>query len=470
MNMLCRPRQLLSKVLLVVAAASLVPAAAGAAATKFKQIAVIDGGPAPLVPTARTADGTLHLVYRTKAATGGVDGLAARSISPAGTVGPQVQALSGWQPGQPGLVVLPNGTLEAVFGAIAPSPPNQSTIWGVSSSNGGSTWSAPVDVRSGPNEPFGYASDITARMSGATPILTVPQAGNLVIQVGLGPGAPTYQLNNNSDGSTVGVDSAVDSATGEVVASWSSLANPPTGGLYVQGAATTIGMPQLTPDNTRATHSTLIIAGRDSGPGVFGAYTTDGTHVRLLRYGGGSVAVGSLKGVTAGVLGVATGLGGRIWVMWGYSNGGIAITRSNKAVTRFEPIQHLNPSAFSLYRLSGDGRLGPLDLFVDMIQSKKNSLTLPSAFYARVLPELSAAISVHPVKNKAGKVIAFSLGAKVTDAGDAVAGATASAKGHHKKTNTLGVAKLQVTGTSGSHVTVTITHPGYKVLQKRITL
>jgi hypothetical protein len=32
------------------------------------------------------------------------------------------------------------------------------------------------------------------------------------------------------------------------------------------------------------------------------------------------------------------------------------------------------------------------------------------------------------------------------------------------------VAKLKVAGTSGSHVTVTITDPGYQVLDKRITL
>jgi hypothetical protein len=448
----------------------LAPGAAVATPTKFTQIARVDGGNAPLAPAVRSADGTLHLVYRTRASEGGVDGLAARSISATGTVRPQVQALSGWQVVVPGLVVLQSGTLEAVFGAIAPSPPNQSTIWGVGSSDGGSTWSAPADVRSGPNEPLAYASDITAQMSGVTPVLTVPQAGGLVIQEGFGPGSPTYQLNNNTDGSVGGVESAVDAATREVVASWDSLANPPTGGLYLQGAAPTIGAPQLTPDNPTATHSRLIIAGRDTGPGVFAAYTTDGTHVRLLRYGGGTVKVGSLRGATAKVLGVATGLDGRIWVMWGDENRGLGVTRSNKAVTRFEPIQHVNPHAFGLGRLYGDGRLGPLDLLVQMIQTRKNALSPPAVFYARILPVLSAKISVHPVKNKKGKAVAFKLSVKVTDARDVVAGATASAKGKKKKTNGLGVAKLKVTGKSGTHVTVTITDPGYQTLKKRVKL
>jgi hypothetical protein len=272
------------------------PAAGAATATAFTLIATIDGGPGPLVPTLRTADGTLHLVYVTKVGTSGVDALAARSISPSGVVRPQVQALSGWQPSQPGLVALPDGTLETVFGAIAPSPPHQSTIWGIASSDGGWTWSAPGNVRSGANEPLAYASDITAKAARSTPVLTGPQAGNLVIQDGLGAGGATYQLNNSAAGSVVGVDSAVDAATGEVVASWDSLANSPNGGLYLQGAAPTIGVPELTPDNPRGLHPSLLLAGRDKGPGVFAAYTTDGIHVRLLRYGAGTVAVGSMKG------------------------------------------------------------------------------------------------------------------------------------------------------------------------------
>lgn len=106
--------------------------------------------------------------------------------------------------------------LEAMFGAIAPALPNASTIWGITSSDGGATWTPPADVRSGPNEQLAYASDLTARMAGATPVLTVPQAGALVIQTGLGAGSPTFLLNNTTtDGSVVDVDSAVDAASGE---------------------------------------------------------------------------------------------------------------------------------------------------------------------------------------------------------------------------------------------------------------
>jgi hypothetical protein len=286
-----------------------------------------------------------------------------------------------------------------------------------------------------------------------------------VIQRGLGAGSSTAQLPTTSaDASVVDVNSAVDAASGEVVASWQSLANP--GGLYMQGVTPTLGAPQLTPGELR---SELEVAGRDSGPGVYAAYTPDGTHARLARYGGGTVAVGSLPGVSARVLGVATGIDGRIWVLWGDDNAGLAVTRSNKAVTRFEPIQHLNPNAFSLYRLFGDGRLGPLDLLVQELPNFTGSVPPPGAFYARVLPVLSASVSVKAVKSGSGAVVAHKLLVTVTDAGDAVGGATVSAKGQHKKTSAQGVAKVTVPG-AGGRVTVTITSPGYQALTKRVKL
>ena len=64
----------------------------------------------------------------------------------------------------------------------------------------GATWSAPFDVKGTvPNEALAAVSPVTAAMSNTTPVLALPHAGNLVIQVGLGPAAPNYQLTNASD-------------------------------------------------------------------------------------------------------------------------------------------------------------------------------------------------------------------------------------------------------------------------------
>jgi hypothetical protein len=86
-------------------------------------------------------------------------------------------------------------------------------------------------------------------------------------------------------------------------------------------------------------------------------------------------------------------------------------------------------------------------------------------YYARVLPELSASVSVN--KLGGGK---FALNAKVTDAGDAVKGAKVYAKGQSKMTNTNGTAKLTISGSAGAHVTVTVTDAGYLLLTTSVKL
>jgi hypothetical protein len=440
----------------------LATSAPGSAAVTFTRIGTTPGVGGPVYGFTRTANGTLHLVYPTSDS--GAQGLTSRSISPAGALGPAVAALpTDWGVSPPGLVALPGGTLEAIFGSALPD--TVSNLWGITSTDGGSTWSAPVDVGSGPTlEALAYGAPITAKLTGATPVLTVPQAGNLVIQKGLGPNSPAYLATNTIDGEATDADSAVDAATGEVVASWISLAHP--GGPYLQGVEPTVGPPRLVPGQSRPYQA---IAGRDTGPGVFAAYTTDAKHVRLLRYGGGTEAVGSLASVPPGALGVATGLDGRIWVMWGSDSGSIALTRSNKAVTRFEPIQHLTDHLLTLDRLSGDGRLGPLDLLVDEIAD--TTPTLPTGVYhARVLPELSSSVAVVAVKNKLHQVTAHKLTVTVTDASDAVPGAVVIVEGHQQKTNVHGVARLTLAGSSSSRVKLTVTAPTYQTVTKRFML
>jgi hypothetical protein len=438
----------------------LVNAGAGISAPQsvFHRLATVNGGTAPQFALARTSDGTLHMVWQTGAPTGGPKGIASISISGNGGIGQPVQALSGWDAGIPGLVAEPNGNLEALFGAI--SPGNVSAVWGVTSGDGGSTWSAPANVKGGgPTESLAYGSDVTAVLAGTTPVMTLPQAGNLVVQRGLGAGMPSSQVNDSAHGALGGVSTAVDSSTGEAVASWASLnANADV----IQSVAPSVGPPQVVPGPMK---NSVVLAGRDKGAGVFAAYSPDNKHVRLLRYGGGSVAVGSRAGVTTKVLGVATGIDGRIWVMWGDdSGGGIAVTRSNKAVTRFEAIQHFNPDSFTLWRLAGDGRLGPLDLIVHQTPNAKGSVPPTEALYARIRPLLTATFSKTPIKNKQGTVIAVKVVAKVTDAGDAVPSASVTLGKTKKSTNAAGLATFVVQGQGGGTLGVTITAPTYHAL------
>ena len=194
-------------------------------------------------------------------------------------------------------------------------------------------WSAPGNL----TRPHAYGANVTGQRSGTTPVVTLSVAGGIIAQKGLGQSSPTVSLTDSSNGASGDVDSALDAATNEVVASWDSLAGK--GGDFIKGAVPTVQAAAKVPGMWK---NEAVISGRDTGPGVFAAYTTDNQHVRLYRYGGGTVAVGSLTGVIPKAIGTATGLDGRIWVMWGDENGGFAVTRSNKAVTQFEPIQLVN--------------------------------------------------------------------------------------------------------------------------------
>ncbi len=458
-------------VVLGLAIALITPAGAAAAALHPRLLAKVGYGSTP--PSfARTGDGTLHLVFETNTNWGNsANGVGALSISPSGHVGAQVQALSwtgvtGGSPnGIPGLAVLPGGSLEATFGG---SPSGDDGPWGIASSDGGSTWSAPADVGSGSME-FGD-SYVPLAVSNGTPVLAAGCCGGIVIQQGFGTGAPTYLLTNANDNAAGQQSLAVDATTGAVIAGWDS--NAGSGGLWLQQVAPTTGTAVKTPVPSQyGTGEPLIVAGRDTGSGVFAAYpgnyaTT--THMRLLRYGGGSVAVGSVKGLRATDWGVGTGKDGRIWVIWaGEINGkGItAVTRSNKAVTRFEPIQQYASNWSYLFTLSGDGRLGPLDLVIGGTPAVKTGQGVGGIYYARILPELTATASVKDLGG--GK---FKLTEKVTDAGDPVAGATASAQGHTNKTNAKGTATLTISGSAGAHVTVTVTSPGYRGAKMSVKL
>ena len=327
------------------------------------------------------------------------------------------------------------------------------------------TWSGPVDVGSHSLEDFG--GDITAQLTGATPVLTVASGGGTVIQQGLGVGSLTVPLDPPS-GPIGGMNSALDAQTGEVVTSWYTPAGH--GGLWYKGVA-----PAHQPakeafgnfDRWGDQQRQLSLAGLDNGPGVFTAYSPDGTHVRLLRSFGTWVGVGPVQSGVAQEVDVATGPDGRVWVMWGDAKGPgsrIEITRSKRAKTKFEPVQRFDYNVSALWRLGGDGRLGPLDLLINMTPRSPGAEPA-GIYYAHVLPRLSATVS--STKAKPGK---FLLTVKATDAGNPVSGTTVSAQGLHAKTKPVGVAKLTVHGSAGNRVTVTVTAPGYEALTARVTL
>jgi hypothetical protein len=78
--------------------------------------------------------------------------------------------------------------------------------------------------------------------------------------------------------------------------------------------------------------------------------------------------------------------------------------------------------------------------------------------------------TITTVKNKKKVVTGHRLTVTVTDAGDAVKSATVIVKGHTKKTNSSGVAKITLPGSVAGKVTVSVTAPTYQKLTSSVKL
>ncbi|MDE3131606.1 MAG: hypothetical protein KGL16_10680 [Acidobacteriota bacterium] len=439
--------------------AMLAIAAPASAKTSFKRVFTLGVGSYANDALARTPDGKLHVIFQTTTGSSPVStGLATRVVSASGALSGPVQALSGWAAGIPGLTVMPGGGLLAAFGAISPN--NVPALWTIGSSDGGQTWSTPAQAYSPVTQAYG--ANLNAQTLNGVPALTLAVSGGITTQLGITANAPASLLTDSSDDSAADVNSAIDGASGAVVVSWSSLAN--AGGDYIRQAASSLGAPAKVPGLQR---NEVQISGRSGGAaGVYAPYTLNGTGVRLFRYGGGGVAVGSLKGVNASVLGIAPAPRGRLWVMWGDDNG-VAVTRSNMAVTRFERIQQLKPGSATLFRVYGDGQLGPLDMFADQLPA--SNVHAPGGYYARVLPLLTVTRSVKALYNKKGAIVGHTARIRVTDAGDDVKGAKVKLDGKSATTGKQGTVQFGF-GPGGGSVSLEVTAATYQAYASQFKL
>src|SRR5436305_146274 len=174
-------RRLLGPIVLLAVLTVPSPALAG----PFKRLSVNNEqvGTAANFGMARTPDGVLHLIFSTHpTSTATPDGLAAIPISPKGAVGSTVQALSGYNPLSP--TTIAQGPALATFFSGA-SPDNVFSIFEITSSNGGATWSAPQDVLNHDSDNAqSYAANPAAALNGSTPLLSLPH-NEIVIQQGL---------------------------------------------------------------------------------------------------------------------------------------------------------------------------------------------------------------------------------------------------------------------------------------------
>jgi len=436
--------QALVAVVVVAATAILVlPGAAGPPGT-WTRISETTGVNIDDIGLARTPDGVLHVAWLRK--NGTKEDLVHTSIRPDGGVLAAANAIeTGWSAlGNPDLIVQPDGTLRVFFGGIRSTNAGD-TNSGMNTSVGnaaGTAWSLKPGRAAADNS--AYASPAGAGLtSGGVPASTWAISFRLGVHFGVDPNTPDLLFPGGC--CVYQPDLATDAGTGETVVGFYSNITDDSG-LFTRTVAPTVGDRQYVPGSATADHKSslsidqrMAITGRLGAPGVFVAYgagyPTFAT-VNLWRHGT-SNAIVVAKVARAEDISIAAAPEGRLWVMW-WRSGRLWATRSNKAATRFEPLASIAAPAgtSSIWKVKGEGSLGPLDLFASVTTSGGGL----AFWHQQVLPGLSLSAKPARVSRKKGGTVTFS----VTDAGDPVSGATVAVGKKKLTSNAKGKATLKV--------------------------
>ena len=441
----------------LICAAGVVLTAGAGGAPRGTSWSRISGGATPAsapggqLGLARTADGTLHVIWNRGGGSSPATIFDTR-ISSAGTIGRTTTVASGWA-GNGGLavVVMPDKTLRLFAAGMASAHAASGGLNMLSAPSSGNTWTLV------PNATWGGATANAAAFAGATLMST----GEIVtswpgfFHVGLDPQAPDTPIHPDMASSPL----VTDHATGAVVVAGITIAGK--GGTFVRQLLPHPGPSLLLPSAGNERSSGL--AARLAAPGVYIAYATlNGQAVQLLRYGGTTKTVA--RGTAFNTAKVFAGPQGRLWVAWGAFRGTeIFVTRSNKSVTAFEPVQTLtlpDPSSNQgVSALQGEGSAGSLDLFADMMIGSEAGF-----MHTHVLALFSLRATVgQPAKGKKQAPLHLTL----RDAGDPVTAATIVVAGKHLKTDAKGLATLALA--PGSY-TATASASGYATTSISVTV
>ncbi len=248
---------------------------------------------------------------------------------------------------------------------------------------------------------------------------------------------------------------ARDTATGRAEIAWTALLAGEKTASFYRAVVPALGGPARLPESA---DQYPVMAARVGG-GVYSAYSPDGTKVVLTKLGKAPKAVPLPPGTLVKAAGVFAGPRRRLWVAFG-SQGAIWATRTNKAVSRFEPLQSLGApaGAFQLLRLEGEGSTGPLDLFADVAIDGK---TKDGSYFRLVRPVLSMGAAVKAVRDKKGTLKAYVVTVRVTDAGDPIGAASVTGlPGGPRKTGAAGTVVVTVPVGQGT-LALSAAMPGY---------
>src|SRR5262245_36718169 len=380
---------------------------------------------------ARTGDGVLHVVYTRKAGT--KEELVHVAVTAAGKVGSDTVALGGWAGmSHPDLVRMPDGSLRVFFGGIRTTNPGETNtaMNTATAPASGTSWS----LQSGKAAQATYAYATSYAGAGlandGTPISSWAGTPGLGFHYGVNPADRDGTI-PQSGCCLYHPDIGVDSSSGQAWIGFTSneSASP---GVFVNaiGPGGAQGGRKLAPGSLTGKDflqpiGRTPITGRIGAAGVFIAYGQGYPTFRSVvvwRVDSGKPQL-VVKANGAKHVGLAAAPEGRMWVFWDLA-GKVYATRTNHAATRVGPATAIKPpGSGSVYELDGEGSAGPLDLVANDGQG---------LWHQQVWPRLQLA------GKRVGKTIVFT----VTDAGDAVAGATVKAGGKSLTTAANGRAVL----------------------------
>ena len=388
------------------------------------------------VGLARTGNGVLHVFWKRRVGPT-TDALRHTPITPAGKVGGSSQVLSPLRAiSGPDAVVLPDGRLRVFFAGLGDTPEAAGAMAATGTAAGTGWQPEGVRVSSGTTSLDSVGAALTA--SGES-VFGFTHSFVAAFHVGVSAGDQDVEVQVNNQCCDYMADLATDAKSGQTWLAYFSNAKGRTG-TWVQQVLPGVGKPLLVPGSASkgqalGVDQRVAITSRLGQPGVHVAVCQGYpvcTKALLWRVGGKSLVVG--KGADVEDVSASVGPEGRIWVAWhdGKTKQVFAV-RTNKAATRVGPVVTVKPppGATDMWKLTGEGALGQLDLLVSA--TTKGSL---ATWHTQVLPPLSLAAK------KGKSAVTF----VVTDAGDPVAGAKVSFAGKSVTTNAAGKA----TAPSGS--------------------
>jgi hypothetical protein len=400
------------------------------------------------VGLARTGNGVLHVFWQRRV---GPTSSAIRhtAITPAGRVGASSAVLPPLRVARdPDAVVLPDGRLRVFFPGLGDTI-DEGGVIAATGSAAGTGWK-----REGPRISSASSSvDAVgaAVTSGGESVAAYTRSFVVAFHVGVSAGDPDREVQAGNQCCDYQPDLATDARSGQTFIAYFSNAKGRTG-TWAQQVLPTVGKRILVPGSATkgqalGVDQRVAITARLGAPGVYVAVCQGYpvcTKAVLWKAGGRALVVG--KGKDVEDVHASPGPEGRIWVAWhdGRTKQVVAV-RTNKAATRVGPVVVVKPPprATQLWKLTGDGSLGPLDLLVSATTG--SSL---ATWHTQVLPPLTITVK----KGKPAATVA------VTDAGDPVQGAKVSVAGKTLTTSAAGLVKVALPSVK---ITVTAAKPGY---------